>query len=129
VSTTVAAIAAEAFDAVAEEISGLILACTVTRKTQGAYDATTGAYSETTTTFTGRAVIATGSTVEGVGNAKIADLFPAYVAGPSDTVMILEGLTGAPKENDTIAAGGVTRTVKAVGDVVGAGTLFLVIAA
>ncbi|ASY62524.1 hypothetical protein SJ05684_c10670 [Sinorhizobium sojae CCBAU 05684] len=128
-TTTVAAIAEEVFDAVAEELSDVILSCTVTHKTQGAYDATTGAYSETTSTYTGRALICTGATVEGVGGAKITDIFPGYVAGPADVVMILEGLTGDPKENDTIAAGGVTRTIKAVGDVVGAGSFFIVIAA
>ena len=128
-STTVAAIAAEAFSAVAEELPDVIKACTVTRTTQGAYNATTGAYSETTTTFAGRAVITTGSSVEGVGASTIKDLFPGYVAGPADVIIFLEGLSGAPKENDTLTIGATTRTIKATGDIAGAGSFYVVIAA
>jgi len=126
-TTTVAAIAAEAFTAVAAEISGVIQSCTLTRVVDGAYNATTGAYGTTTTNYTGRAVIATGSSVESV-SSTIKDHFPAYVAGPADVVIFLEGLSAAPKENDTLTIGAVIRTIKAVGDIVGVGTFFVVIA-
>jgi hypothetical protein len=128
-TTTVAAIAAEAFTAVAAEISGVIQACTLTKIAQGTYNPTTGQYSETTTTATGRAVIATGGTVEGGVANTIKDMFPAYVAGPADVVIFLIELSAAPKENDKITVGGVQRTIKAAGDIVGAGALYVVIAA
>jgi hypothetical protein len=127
-STTVAAIAAEAFTAVAEELPDVIKSCTITRTVQGAYDATTGAYSVTTTTYTGRALIATGGTVEGGVASTIKDMFPNYVAGPADVVIFIEGLSTAPKENDTVTIGGVARTIKAAGDIVGAGSFYVVIA-
>ncbi|ANL84672.1 hypothetical protein [Rhizobium phaseoli] len=127
-STTVAAIAAEAFTAVAAEVSGVVQSCTLTKVTQGAYNAATGQYSETTTTATGRAVIATGGSVEGGIASTIKDMFPAYVAGPADVVMFLIELSAAPKENDKITVGGVARTIKAAGDIVGAGALYVVIA-
>lgn len=127
-STTVAGIAAEAFTAVAAEVSGVVQPCTLTKVTQGAYNAATGQYSETTTTATGRAVIATGGSVEGGIVSTIKDMFPAYVAGPADVVMFLIELSAAPKENDKITFGGVARTIKAAGDIVGAGALYVVIA-
>ena len=127
-STTVAAIAAEAFTAVAAELPDVIKACTLTHVTQGTYNATTGSYGETTTTATGRALITTGSSSEGVGSATIKDMFPNYVAGPADLVIFLEGLSMAPQENDTLTIGGVVRTIKAAGDIVGAASFYVVIA-
>lgn len=128
-STTVAAIALEAFTAVAEELSDVIQTCTLTKVTQGAYNAATGAYSETTATYTGQALIATGGTVEGGVASTIKDIFPAYVAGPADVVMFLRGLSAAPKENDKITVASVARTIKATGDIIGVGSFYVVIAA
>ncbi|MDH3579973.1 MAG: hypothetical protein OEM91_05025 [Hyphomicrobiales bacterium] len=117
--TTVAAIAAEAFTDVAAELD-VIKACTVTAVTQGAYNPVTHTYAETTTVETGRAVM---------DQAKpIKDVFPDYVVGPGDTLFWLEGLTTAPKENNTLTIGGVPRKITQVGDVAGAGTFFSVVA-
>lgn len=126
-STTVAAIAAEAFTAVAAELPDVIKACTLTHVAKGSYNPTTDAYGQTTTTATGRSLNATGSSVESV-SSTIKDHFPAYVAGPADVVLFLEGLSMAPKENDTVTIGAVVRTIKAVGDIVGAGSFYVVIA-
>jgi hypothetical protein len=119
-ATTVAAIAAEAFDGVAAELSGVILSCTVTTQAQGVYNATTGTYTETPTAYTGRALMDQ--------STPIKDIFPEYVAGPEDALFWLEGLSAAPKENDVLAIGGVDRTIRRVGDVVGVGTFFSVVA-
>ncbi|TBE67422.1 hypothetical protein [Rhizobium ruizarguesonis] len=127
-STTVAAIALEAFTAVAEELPDVIQSCTLTKVAQGAYNAATGQYSTTTTDHTGQALIATGGTVEGGVAQTIKDMFPAYVAGPADVVMFLRGLSAAPQENDTVTIASVTRTIKAAGDIVGVGALYVVIA-
>lgn len=116
-TTTVAAIADAAFDAVAAKITGVINSCTLTRTTQGAYNPTTGTYATTTSTDAGRALFDT--------STKIDDALPGYVAGPTERLVWIEGLdTLSPKENDTIAIGGVNYTVKATGDIVGAGSFF-----
>lgn len=118
--TTIAAIAAEAFTAVSAELTDVIKSCTVTRTTQGEYDADAGEYETTTSSQTGRALIDQ--------STPISDIFPAYVVGPKDTMIWLEGLATAPLENDTVTIGGTTRIITAVGDVVGAGGLFSVVA-
>lgn len=118
--TTVSAIATAAFNGVASAITDVIKTCTVTKTTQGAYNATTGAYAVTTTAITGRAVAGT--------QDAIPDLFPAWVVGPKDELFYLEGLSSAPAENDTLTIGAKVRTIKAVGDMVGSGSFYAVIA-
>lgn len=118
--TTVAAIAAEAFDAVEDEFSDVIQACTLTRTAQGAYDPATGEYDTTATQATGRALVAT--------ETPITDVFPDYVAGPGDVLIYLEGLSIDPAENDSLLVGSTTRTVTKAGDIVGVGTFFAVVA-
>lgn len=117
--TTVAAIARDAFNAVAAQITDAILDVTVTRITQGAYNVTTGAYAETTSTQTGRAVLDTVKPVQ--------DLFPAYVRGPKDQLFLIEGITTL-REGDELTIGATTYAVAAVQDIVGAGSLFYAIA-
>lgn len=114
--TTVALIASSAFTKVNAKLTDVIKACTVTRTTQGDYNATTGAYETTTAQATGRAVFDT--------SAKTEDVLPGYVAGPAELIVYFEGLSFAPAENDTAVIGGITYTVKAVGDIAGAGTFF-----
>lgn len=115
-STTVAAIAAEAMTSVASELTGVVKACTLTRTTRGEYDPAAGSHSTTTATATGRAVFDT--------STKIEDALPGYVAGPTERLVWLEGLSIVPKEADPIAIGGTDFTIAAVGDVAGAGTFF-----
>ncbi|APX88648.1 hypothetical protein BV394_01970 [Brevirhabdus pacifica] len=118
-ATTVAEIAAEAFTAVAAEITDAIQSATISYDTQGAYNATTGTYATTTTTLTGRSV------VDQVTPAR--DIFPDYVIGPRDEMVLLEGFTTVPKETWTLTFSGKDHTIMAVQDIVSAGTLFYVI--
>jgi len=89
--------------------------------TLSVYNAVTGQWTLTTTTITGgRAIIGT--------QAAIASKFPAYVAGPDDTLMFLEGFTSVPAIGWRVTAGGITRTIKAVGDIAEGGGFFEVVA-
>lgn len=120
-SVTVASIADEAFDAVASEISGVVQSATLGREVQGAYDAGTGTYTMTNATGfpqTGRVV------VDGV--KPIGDIFPDYVIGPSDKLVLLEGFT-ACQETDSLTFDSVVYTVKQVRDILGVGSLFYVV--
>ena len=117
--TTVADIASDAFGAVSAAITDAIHAATLTRTTQGAYDPATGAYAATTAEQTGRAVVDTVTPID--------DAFPAYVVGPADELILLEGFTSCV-ENDALEFAGRTRTVRRVQDIVAAGTLFFVVA-
>jgi hypothetical protein len=126
--TSVAEIALEVFTALAAELPDVVKACTLTKVTQGAYDATAGSYGEATATYTGQAIITTGGTIEGL-NSTIKDVYPAYVAGPTDINMILQGLSAAPEKNDKVTIGSNTWTITLVGDVVGVGELFIIVAA
>lgn len=115
----IAEIAALSFDAVSESITDAIHPATLTRETQGGYNTTTGSYATTPTTQTGRVVV---DTVK-----PVADVFPEYVAGPGDELILIEGMTSA-KENDELTFAGRTRVVRQAQDIVAAGSLFYVIA-
>lgn len=117
--TTIAAIASEALDAVALDITDAVPPATLTRTTQGAYDAANGLYLTTTATQTGRAVFCDISAE--------ADKFPGYVVGPADEVLLLEGFTGVAK-NDVVTIGARGMTIAAVQDIGGAGSLYMVVA-
>ena len=102
---------------VAGAITDAVAVATVSRTVQGAYNVTTGAYATTVTVQTGRAV-------EALATAKPrGDMFPGYVVGPNDRLLLLEGFTSV-RENDLVAARGITATVKAVFDIGGAGSVF-----
>lgn len=117
--TTVADIAADAFDAVTLEIIDAIHSATLTRTTLGAYTASTGAYAVTTASQTGRAV--------SDQSKPITDVFPDFVVGPADELFILEGFTSCI-ENDALAVAGRTLAVRQVLNIVNAGSLFYVVA-
>ena len=115
----VADIAAMALNAVSPVITDAVHSATVTRTYNGAYDVTNGVYQTITVAQTGRVVFS--STSPG------RDMFPGYVVGPSDEVLMLEGFTDIA-ENDVIMAAGRTLTIMAAQDIGGAGTLFNVAA-
>lgn len=117
--TTVAAIAAEALNAVAGAVTDAVLSVSVASDTQGAYDPSTGSYALTTTTVNGRGVL---------DDKPISDVFPDYVAGPKDMLILLEGFTDV-KEGYRVTFNSKTYTVKAVADIMGAGTLFMAVIA
>ena len=117
--TTIAAIAAEALDAVALEVTDAVLTATIYRTLVGSYDAVSDTYSGAGIRETGRAVI--------TGEAPKPDQFPAYVVGSTDQMFLLEGFTSV-QENDTLTIGETDRTIMAVQDIMGAGSLFTVVA-
>jgi hypothetical protein len=119
-STTVANIAKAAMDNVSAAITDAILDVTLTWEPQGAYNFDTGEYATTTGTDTGRAVI---DTVK-----PMTDIFPDYTVGPGDELVFLEGLTTAPQEGYTITSGATEWHIRQVQDIVGAGSIFYVIA-
>ena len=112
---TVASIAAAAMNAVASQIRDGVHAATLATKTQGAYSTANGAFAYSSTSTAGRVVV---DTVTPPG-----DLFPDYVAGPGDELLLLEGFT-ACKEGDVVTYQGKDKTVAKVQDIAGAGTLF-----
>lgn len=118
---TVADISKEAFDAVAAELGGVVHDATLTYDVLGEHNPTTGVAVATPTTATGRAVFGTA--------AAIASRFPAYVIGPDDLLIMLEGFTTVPRVGWRVTINSIERTIKAVGDIAGAGDFFEVIAA
>ncbi len=116
----VARIAKMAMDGAAKSITDAIHPATLTRTVQGTvYDPVTGRYPETTTTQTGRAVLDSVRPVQ--------DLFPAYIVGPKDQLVLLEGFTSA-RENDSLTFAGKTMIVRQSQDIVAAGSLFYCVA-
>lgn len=111
----IADIAKEAFDAVAAEITDAVIAATLTRTTNDIYNEEAGQYWTTATQQSGRVV------VDGIAPAR--DIFPEYVIGPADELVMLQGFTSCA-ENDLLTYGGATKTVMAVQDIAGAGSLF-----
>ncbi len=119
--TTVAEIAAEAFTGAAAEFTDIIKAVTLTRTAQTRYNPSTGQHDTTDATATGRGLFDT--------STAIGDVLPGFVAGPTDELVWLEGLSFAPAENDSIDIGGSEYLVKAIGDIAGAGTFFAAVVA
>ena len=117
--TTIAQIAAEALDGVSLDITDAVPAATLTRTTNGAYDADNDVYSTTAETWTGRAVFC--------DMTAAGDIFPAYVVGPSDELLFLEGFTSVLK-NDVLTIGARDFTVMEVQDIGGAGSIFYAVA-
>ena len=113
---TVAQIAAKAFDAVAAKITDEIHPATLNWVEQGNYDPIEGKYPEIERSASGRVVEDT--------TKPVADVFDNYVAGPSDTLVLMEGFSEAPKENRTLEYAGRKRTIIRAQDIVAAGTLF-----
>lgn len=116
---TVAEIAAKAFTAVAAKITDAIHSASLAYDVQGVYDFDAGEYGITTETETGRAVV---DTVK-----PMTDIFPDYVAGPGDELILLEGFTGCA-ENYRLTMTGATWHIQRVQDIVAAGSLFFVVA-
>lgn len=116
---TIAAIAAKAFTAARSAVSDAVQDGTLTQINRGVYDAVAGTHAEIRSTQTGQVVFQ--------GSAPIPDLFPDYVIGPTERLLMLQGFTGV-KEADLIAVGDKIRIIRAVMDIGGAGTLFNVIA-
>lgn len=118
---TVAEIAKQAFDGVAAALGGVVREVTLSYDTLGVHDAVTGTAPTVTTTATGRSVVGTAS--------AIPNKFPAYTAGPNDILIMLEGFDVVPRVGWRVTINGdAERTIRAVGDIVGAGAFFEVVA-
>lgn len=115
---TVAEIAGLALDAVGGAIPGAVHAATLSHFVNGNYDATFGEYDTTLSSATGRMVIET--------SKPVTDIFPDYVAGPGDELILLEGFT-ACKEGWTLKANGKEWVIRQTQDILAAGSLFYVI--
>ena len=118
-SLSVAQIAAFAVGGVQGSIPDAVHTATLTRQVQGAYNNTTDSYALSPTVQTGRAVVTTGT--------PIAKIFPDYIVGPSDQLVLLEGFTSCI-ENDALAYAGRTLIVRRTQDIAAAGSLFYAIA-
>ena len=114
----IADIAKRAFDAVAAKIEDSVIAATLTRTANDLYNDEAGQYWTSEATQSGRVV------VDGIAPAR--DIFPEYVIGPADELVMLQGFTSCA-ENDELTYNGATKTVMAVQDIAGAGTLFYAI--
>jgi hypothetical protein len=113
--TTIGAIAAEALDGVAADITDAVADATLVRTSQTFYDIPTGAMGTSTAEQTGRLVYC--------NPAAMPDIFPGYTVGPSDQLLLLEGFTSVVK-NDVVNG----LTVVEVQDIGGAGSLFYAVA-
>jgi len=120
--TTISKIAKAAFDAANTAVAGIVSDATLTYSTNAAYNPATGSYSPTGTPITGgRALVQT--------DKPIADLFPDYIAGPTDILVLLEGFTVTPQEGWSLTFNSHTYEIKQVADILGASELFNVVAA
>lgn len=119
-ATTVADIALEAFTEVASEITDAVVDVTVTRVTQGAYNATTGAYTETETPSTGKAILVT--------ERPIKDIFPTYKIGPKDQLWLIRGIASILEADELVFSGDATvYKASATQDILKAGALHYVV--
>ncbi|HEX2554236.1 MAG TPA: hypothetical protein VHL98_11070 [Microvirga sp.] len=118
-STSVAAIAKEAFDAAAAELPDVIKTGTLSRAAgSDTYNAATGQYVATAPqTASGRVLFAT----EQLGSA--ADPFPGYVASQNEDLVYLEGFSLIPVENDRMTVSGTVFAVVRGRDLLRAGGL------
>lgn len=116
---TVAQIAAKAFNAVSAKITDAIHGATLEHDIQGVYDFDDGEYGLTTNSETGRAVVDT--------EKPVTDIFPDYIAGPGDELILLEGFTGCA-ENYRLIMTGATWHIRQVQDITASGSLFFVVA-
>jgi hypothetical protein len=123
---TVAEIAALALGAVDSAIPDAVHQATLSWSVnplpdhpQMAYNPATGTYTKTSASATGRLVVVT--------EKAPADIFPDYVAGPGDELLMLEGFT-ACKEGWTLTGAGKTWHIRQVQDILAAGSLFYVVA-
>lgn len=115
----VADIAREAFEGVSDEIEGIIQPAVLQRAARGAHDPATGTRPQTIEQWPGRALKA--------DEKALADIFPAYVIGPADSLVYLEGCAMIPVETDSLMINGAPNEVVRVGDIVGAGEFFVLI--
>lgn len=114
----IADIAKAAFDGAASAVADSVHTATLSWDVQSSYNTTTGSYAGASPTDTGRLTVAS--------ERPAGDLFPDYVAGPNDEMLLLEGFSTAPKEGYEVTANGRTWDIQRVQDISAAGSLFYV---
>lgn len=116
--TTLAEIVSTALTAVNTGITDVVLACRLYSTTNGAWNGTTGRYD------TSVSAVGTQGTCVFDTSTPVEDVFPEGVPGPSDYLVFAEGLGIVPKEGMFLRIGAIDYEVKAVTDVMKAGTVF-----
>lgn len=119
-STTLKLISKKAFDKLAAKLTGVVFTGTLTKQTKGAYNRTTGSYdAPTDATHSCRVLVA---------ETPTNGLLGTYTVSEKEKVLIVEGLTVVPVENDKLDFNGDTKTVTFVDDILDAGEFFQVVA-
>lgn len=117
---TVAEIAALAFEGVQAEVADAIKAATLIEVSRTGYDhGTASPVMDQTARGSCRLVIET--------TKPIADVFPDYVIGAGDQLALVEGLTVIPRPTWLLRMADGDRTIQAVQDILGSGSLFYVV--
>lgn len=118
-SLTVGQIGKKAFDAVAKKLSGVIHDAVLETDEKGSYNRTTASYDEASnSTYDCRLIVDKTPKDGKVGT---------YTVPEKERVLLVEGLTVVPKENQTLTYGGETKTITFVDDILFAGELFYVV--
>jgi hypothetical protein len=116
---SIGSIARRALDRVQQKIADAIQDGILLEPVKTGYDHATGAYvTDLTERATGRVVTETTRPVKSV--------FPDFVAGPGDQLMLLEGFAVAPQTGWTLRLGR-DHEILRVQDILGAGTLFFAV--
>ena len=115
--TTITAIADAAFDAANSAITDAIHDATLTYTSNYdfSYDVDEGNYLQSSTSITGRALFDT--------EKPMNDLFPDYVVGPKEILVLLEGFSTECKEGWKLTVNSIDYTVKKVQTVAGSVSL------
>lgn len=116
--TSLADIASAAFDGVNSGITDIVFAARIYEWQRGSWNPSKAEYDRSLVAIgtQGQCLFDTGTPVE--------DLFPEAIAGPTDYLIFARGLGVVPKENQFIRIGSVDYSIKAVTDVLKAGSVF-----
>ena len=118
-ATSIAQISKKAFDAVSKKVNGVIFKAVLETDEKGSYNRTTAAYDDATNTTYNCRLLVDKTPKDG----KLG----TYIISKKEQVLIVEGLTIVPKENQTLTFNGGTKTITFVDDVLSAGSLFYVV--
>ena len=116
---TVAGIADTAIAAVKAAITDAFISANLIEPTQGAYNTLTGTYAKGETDHGAKDILFKRS-------QRITDLFPDYVAGPNDQLVLVRSTT-APQDGWVLRAGSIDYVIFGVQDILENGNLFNVL--
>lgn len=114
--TTPGSIASDVLDSVDAQLEGVVHTVSLIEPTRATYNATTAQYEAGENDHsTCRLIVET--------TKPVKDLFPAYIEGPGEYLVLIVGASTPPKEG-WILRGTVDRVIKRVQDILQAGDLF-----